>query len=206
MRLKSEFPIDAQSPAQTGRGRTSAPQLAFIQAIAIGEFHLVSSLSQQAPHLPASQPHFQCPSRMQFLAACGYGHMHPTLTPRLSQWVRAKRVGIDFGREVRFPGNGFGFSPVESWPSTRSTAMCRIPIIAVALVAGLLSPFSAFAQGSAGTGRTSTGIGASVGPAGPGIRSGGWTQQPGAATNNATGTANLSPSQKNSIPPPLRRR
>jgi hypothetical protein len=77
------------------------------------------------------------------------------------------------------------------------------PIIAVvALVAGLLSPLSAFAQGSAGTGSTSTGIGAPVGPAGPGIRSRGWTQQPRAATNTTTtGGANLSPSQKNSIPP-----
>ena len=80
--------------------------------------------------------------------------------------------------------------------------MSKIPIIAVTLVAALLLPLSAFAQGSAGTGRTSTGIGASVGPAGPGIRSGGWTQQPGAATNTATtGSANLSPSPKNSIPP-----
>ncbi len=80
--------------------------------------------------------------------------------------------------------------------------MPKIPIIAAALVAGLLSPSSAFAQGSAGTGSTSTGIGAPAGPAGPGIRSRGWTQQPAAATNAATtGSANLSPSQKNSIPP-----
>ena len=114
LRLKSEFPIDAQSPAQNGHGRTSAPQLAFIQAVAIGEFDSVSSLSQQAPHLPASQPHFQCPSWMQFLAACGYGPRHPTLTPRLSQWVRAKRVGIDFGREVPFPGNGLGFRRLKA--------------------------------------------------------------------------------------------
>jgi hypothetical protein len=80
--------------------------------------------------------------------------------------------------------------------------MSKLPIIAVALVAGILSPLSVFAQGSAGTGSTSTGIGAPAGPAGPGIRSGGWTQQPGATTNTATtGSANLSPSQKNSIPP-----
>ena len=81
--------------------------------------------------------------------------------------------------------------------------MSKTPVIAVALVAGLLSSLSAFAQsaGSAGTGRTSTGIGAPVGPEGPGIRSGGWTQQPGAATNATAGSANLSPSQKNSIPP-----
>jgi hypothetical protein len=80
--------------------------------------------------------------------------------------------------------------------------MSKIPIAAVSLVVGLLSPLNTFAQGSAGTGNTSTGIGAPAGPAGPGIRSGGWTQQPGAATNPATsGSANLSPSQKNSIPP-----
>jgi hypothetical protein len=82
--------------------------------------------------------------------------------------------------------------------------MSKTLVYAVALLAGLLSSPGAFAQsaGSAGTGRTSTGIGAPVGPEGPGIRSGGWTQQPGAATNNATtGSANLSPSQKNSIPP-----
>ena len=80
--------------------------------------------------------------------------------------------------------------------------MSKIPIVAVLLVVGFLSPLSTFAQGSAGTGNTSTGIGAPAGPAGPGIRSGGWTQQPGAATNPATsGSANLSPSQKNSIPP-----
>jgi hypothetical protein len=80
--------------------------------------------------------------------------------------------------------------------------MSKIPIIAATLVAALLLPLSAFAQGSAGTGSTSTGIGAPAGPAGPGIRSNGWTQQPGAATNTATsGSANLSPSQKNSIPP-----
>jgi hypothetical protein len=78
--------------------------------------------------------------------------------------------------------------------------MSKIPIIAMALVVGVLSPPSAFAQGSAGTGSTSTGIGAPVGPAGPGIRSRGWTQQPGIATNSATtGSANLSPSQ-NAIP------
>jgi hypothetical protein len=80
--------------------------------------------------------------------------------------------------------------------------MSKIPIIAVTLVAALLLPLSAFAQGSAGTGSTSTGIGAPAGPAGPGIRSNGWTQQPGAATNTATiGSNNLSPAQKNSIPP-----
>jgi len=80
--------------------------------------------------------------------------------------------------------------------------MSKISIMAVVLVAGLISPLSAFAQGSAGTGSTSTGIGAPAGPAGPGIRSNGWTQQPGAATNTATtGSNNLSPSQKNSIPP-----
>ena len=35
-----------------------------------------------------------------------------------------------------------------------------------------------------------------------GIRSGGWTQQPAAATNNSRPTTNLSPSQKNAMPPP----
>jgi hypothetical protein len=80
--------------------------------------------------------------------------------------------------------------------------MSKISIVATVLVAGLISPLGAFAQGSAGTGGTSTGIGAPVGPAGPGIRSRGSTQQPGAATNTATtGSANLSPSPKNSIPP-----
>ena len=80
--------------------------------------------------------------------------------------------------------------------------MSKIPIIAATLVAALLLPLSAFAQGSAGTGSTSTGIGAPAGPARPGIQSNGWTQQPGAATNTATsGSANLSPSQKKSIPP-----
>ena len=80
--------------------------------------------------------------------------------------------------------------------------MSKISIVATVLVAGLISPLGAYAQGSAGTGSTSTGIGAPVGPAGPGIRSRGSTQQPGAATNTATtGSANLSPSQKNSITP-----
>jgi hypothetical protein len=75
--------------------------------------------------------------------------------------------------------------------------MSKISIMAVVLVAGLISPLGAFAQGSAGTGSTSTGIGAPAGPMGPGIRTNGWTQQPGAATNTATtGSANLSPSQK----------
>jgi hypothetical protein len=80
--------------------------------------------------------------------------------------------------------------------------MSKISIMAVLLVAALIAPLGAFAQGSAGTGSTSTGIGAPAGPAGPGIRSNGWTQQPGAATNTATtGSNSLSPSQKNSIPP-----
>jgi hypothetical protein len=80
--------------------------------------------------------------------------------------------------------------------------MAKKSIIAMASVAALIAPLGAFAQGSAGTGSTSTGIGARAGTAGPGIRSNGWTQQPGAATNTATtGSNNLSPSQKNSIPP-----
>jgi hypothetical protein len=73
---------------------------------------------------------------------------------------------------------------------------------AVFLIAALASPIAAHAQGSAGTGQTSTGLGAPSGPAGPGIRSGGWTQQPGVATNPVTGPTHLSPAQKNSIPPP----
>jgi hypothetical protein len=78
--------------------------------------------------------------------------------------------------------------------------MSKISIMAVLLVAGLTSPLNAFAQGSAGTGSASTGIGALAGLRGPGIRSNGWTQQPGAATNTATtGSNNLSPSQKNSM-------
>jgi hypothetical protein len=73
----------------------------------------------------------------------------------------------------------------------------------VVVIAVLASPIAAYAQGSAGTGSTSTGLGAPTGPAGPGgIRRGGWTQQPGAVTNPVTGPTNLSPSHKNSIPPP----
>jgi hypothetical protein len=74
-------------------------------------------------------------------------------------------------------------------------------IKAVGIIAALLSSFSVYAQGSAGTGSTSSGIGVPTGPGGPGIRPDGWTQQPAAVTNNSTGTSNLSPSQKNSIPP-----
>jgi hypothetical protein len=78
--------------------------------------------------------------------------------------------------------------------------MSRISINAAVLIAGLISPLSVFAQGSAGTGNTSTGIAAPAGPAGPGIRSSGWTQQPGAATNaGRTGNINLSPAEKNRI-------
>jgi len=71
-------------------------------------------------------------------------------------------------------------------------------VIAITLIAGI-GP--AIALGSAGTGNTSTGIGPQTGPAGPGIRRGGPTQQPGRATNTTAGTSNLSPVQKNSIPP-----
>jgi hypothetical protein len=71
-------------------------------------------------------------------------------------------------------------------------------VLALALVAGTSA---AQAQGSAGTGITSTGIGPQTGPAGPGRR-GDLTQQPGTATNTSAGTSNLSPAQKNSIPPP----
>jgi hypothetical protein len=81
--------------------------------------------------------------------------------------------------------------------------MCdRSMIRAVMVVATLLSTSGAHAQGSTGTGSRSTGIGAQNGPAGPGIRSNGWTQQPVAATNPRTTNTNLSPAEKNSIPPP----
>lgn len=73
---------------------------------------------------------------------------------------------------------------------------------AIVVVATLVSPIAAVAQGSSGTGSTSTGLGAPSGPAGPGIRNGGWTQQPGAATNPIRGPTNLTPAQKNSTPPP----
>ena len=72
----------------------------------------------------------------------------------------------------------------------------------VVIAAALLSTSGAHAQGSAGTGSTSTGIGSPTGPAGPGIRRNGWTQQPGAATNSRATTTKLSPAEKNSIPPP----
>jgi hypothetical protein len=74
--------------------------------------------------------------------------------------------------------------------------------IAAGVLVALILPAAVIAQGSAGTGNTSTGIGDRFGPAGPGIRRNGWTQQPGAATNTTTGSNNLTPSQKNSIPPP----
>jgi hypothetical protein len=74
--------------------------------------------------------------------------------------------------------------------------------MAIFVVLILVSAGSAYAQGSAGTGGTSTGVGPHYGPAGPEIRSGGWTQQPAAATNNNRTNTNLSPSQKNAMPPP----
>jgi hypothetical protein len=80
-----------------------------------------------------------------------------------------------------------------------SNDMIRVSWLVAAV---LFWPCSSYAQGSAGTGNTSTGIGPQTGPAGPGIRRGGLTQQPGAATNTSAGTSNLSPAQKNSIPPP----
>jgi len=72
----------------------------------------------------------------------------------------------------------------------------------ILIISALVSAGDAYAQGSAGTGNTSTGIGPQTGPSGPGIRSGGWTQQPAAATNNSRTNTNLSPSQKNAMPPP----
>jgi hypothetical protein len=81
--------------------------------------------------------------------------------------------------------------------------MCdRSMIRAIFVVATLLSTSGAHAQGSAGTGSTSTGLGAPTGPDGPGMRSNGWTQQPSAATNPRTTNTNQSPAEKNSIPPP----
>jgi hypothetical protein len=81
--------------------------------------------------------------------------------------------------------------------------MCNRNIIrAVMAVVTLLLTSGAHAQGSAGTGSVSTGIGAPTGPSGPGIRRNGWTQQPGAASNPKTTNTNLSPAEKNSIPPP----
>jgi hypothetical protein len=78
----------------------------------------------------------------------------------------------------------------------------RRTIMALGLIAGISSVEAPLvhAQGSAGTGSTSTGIGPRTGPAGPGRR-GDLTQQPGIATNPNTGGSNLSPAQKNSIPP-----
>ena len=78
----------------------------------------------------------------------------------------------------------------------------RNMIRAILIFLAFVSAGSAYAQGSAGTGSASTGIGPQTGPAGPGIRSGGWTQQPAAATNNSRTNTNLSPSQKNAMPPP----
>ena len=81
--------------------------------------------------------------------------------------------------------------------------------IKAALVTAALFLIStdALAQGSAGTGSTYSGIGPRTGPPGPGILSKGWTQQPAIATNPAPpGATNLSPSQKNSIPPASVRR
>jgi hypothetical protein len=81
--------------------------------------------------------------------------------------------------------------------------MCDRELIRAILVLFTLVPAgSAFAQGIAGTGSTSTGIGQQTGPAGPGTRSGGWTQQPDAAINRTTTNTNLTPAQKNAIPPP----
>jgi hypothetical protein len=75
----------------------------------------------------------------------------------------------------------------------------------VLMISTLVLPGSVYAQGSAGTGNVSTGIGSRTGPAGPGIQPGGWTQQPGVATNNGRSDSNLTPAQRNSIPPPSTR-
>jgi hypothetical protein len=79
--------------------------------------------------------------------------------------------------------------------------MVRKTMLALGLTATVITPLSAFAQGSAGTGSTSTGIGTPTGVPGPGIRTKGETMQPGTATNGSTTNSNLSPSQKNSVPP-----
>jgi hypothetical protein len=79
--------------------------------------------------------------------------------------------------------------------------MATRSFIAGICVATLISPATAFAQGSAGTGNTATGLGAPYGPAGPGIQGGGWTQQPGAATNTTGRNLNVTPAQRNSMPP-----
>jgi len=76
-------------------------------------------------------------------------------------------------------------------------------VVAIATTAGVCCAgglSKAAAQGSAGTGNVSTGIGPPTGPAGPGRR-GDLTQQPGTATNSRVTNPNLSPAQKNSIPP-----
>ncbi len=86
--------------------------------------------------------------------------------------------------------------------SDKENAMVTRSLIVAIFVATLISPAIAFAQGSAGTGNTSTGLGAPFGPAGPGIRGGGWTQQPGAATNTTSRNLNLTPAERNSMPPP----
>jgi hypothetical protein len=87
---------------------------------------------------------------------------------------------------------------VQDYPSSGECQMFK----ALVVFAALASPITAYAQGSSGTGSTSTGLGAPSTTAGPGIRSGGRTQQPAAATNSVKGPTNLTPAQKNSIPPP----
>jgi len=94
-----------------------------------------------------------------------------------------------------------GFSPVETHTDTENAMVTRSLVVAIFVVT-LIPPAIAFAQGSAGTGKTSTGLGEPYGPAGPGIRGGGWTQQPGAATNPTSRNLNLTPAERNSIPPP----
>jgi len=84
--------------------------------------------------------------------------------------------------------------------------MCDKNLIRVILLILTVVPAgSAYAQGSAGTGNTSTGIGPQTAPAGPGIRGGGWTQQPGSATNTTSTNKHLTPAQKNAMPPPSAR-
>jgi hypothetical protein len=115
----------------------------------------------------------------------------------MNEAVRGPEIKIAGCPMVRRPRGSLPVLQLEK-PQMYKNNVIRL----VFLVIILASAAGAYAQGSAGTGSTSTGIGPQTGPAGPGIRSGGWTQQPAAATNNTRTNTNLSPSQKNAMPPP----
>jgi hypothetical protein len=100
---------------------------------------------------------------------------------------------------ARNPKQRGGFT-VDHLRTLGNSYMARYCMVAAVLFS-TLPLIAAHAQGSAGTGKTSTGVGPQVGPRGPGIESGGWTQQPATPTNTTTGSGNLSPAQKNAIPP-----